>query len=95
MYMKRWDVFREKREKFIEYFIFKKTERNRVNSLITSIILQRMLKYLADRFNDAKEQVFIEAQRSFKAFRIQFRVKRLFLKRGAQKGDRQIKTIRK
>jgi hypothetical protein len=59
--MKRWDVFRDKREKFIEYFIIKKTERNRVNSLITCIILQRMLRYLADRYNDEKEQVFIEA----------------------------------
>jgi hypothetical protein len=68
--MKRWDVFRDKREKFIEYFIFKKTERNRANSLITCIILQRMLRYLADRYNDEKEQVFIDAQRSFKAFRI-------------------------
>lgn len=95
MYMKRWDIFREKRDKFIEYFMFKKTERNRVNSLITSILLQRMLRYLANRYNDEKEQVFIEAQRSFKAFRIQFRVKRLFLKRGPLKPDRQIKTIRK
>ena len=71
-------MFRDKRDKFFEYFIFKKTERNRANSLITCILLQRMLRYLADRFNDEKERVFIEAQRSFKAFRIQFRVKRLF-----------------
>lgn len=54
-------MFRDKREKFIEYFIFKKTERNRANSLITCILLQRMLRYLADRYNDEKEQVFIEA----------------------------------
>lgn len=54
-------MFRDKREKFIEYFIFKKTERNRANSLITCIVLQRMLRYLGNRFNDEKEQVFIEA----------------------------------
>ena len=68
--MKRWDVFREKRERFIEYFVFKKTEKNRARSLITCIILQRMLTYLGIRYNDEKEQVFIDAQRSFKAFRI-------------------------
>jgi hypothetical protein len=59
--MKRWDVFREKREKFIEYFVYRKNIRNRVNQLITCIILQRMLRYLANRFNDEKELVFIEA----------------------------------
>jgi hypothetical protein len=53
-----------------------------------------MLTYLGIRFNDEKESVFIEAQRSFKAFRIQFRIKRLFLKRGDNKPTRQIKTIR-
>ena len=54
-------MFRDKRDKFFEYFIFKKTERNRANSLITCILLQRMLRYLANRFNDEKERVFIEA----------------------------------
>lgn len=49
--MVRWEIFREKKERFIEYFIEVKNRKVRSQQLITFIVLQKMLRYLADYFN--------------------------------------------
>lgn len=41
---KRWEVFKKKRENFIEYYISVKNRKNRSHFLITLIVLQRMLR---------------------------------------------------
>ncbi len=42
--MKRWDIFRERRDKFIEYFIEVKNRRNRSRFIVTLLVLDKMIK---------------------------------------------------
>jgi hypothetical protein len=56
--MKRWVVFKEKRDKFIEYFIEVKNRQVRNRRFVTFIVLQRMLRYLGDHFNSVVYEEF-------------------------------------
>jgi HD superfamily phosphohydrolase YqeK len=80
--MKRWDIFKQKREKFIEYYVGLKNRKNRSKFLITAIILQRMLRYLADFYNNIRNEAVMKAVRNFTTFKIQFRLKRLIKLKG-------------
>ena len=92
--MKRWVVFKEKRDKFIEYFVEVKNKQVRNKRFITFIILQRMLRYLSNQFNSVVYEEFQLLQCSFRAFRMQFRLKRLILKRGPTRDIRSIRAVR-
>ena len=92
--MKRWVVFKEKKNKFIEYFIEVKNKQIRNKRFLTFIVLHRMLKYLADHFNSVVFEEFQMLQRSFRAFRMQFRLKRLLLKRGPTRAVRSIRYVK-
>jgi hypothetical protein len=83
-------VFKEKRDKFVEFFIEVKNKQMRNKRFITMIVLQRMLKYLSAHFNSVVYEEFQLLYRSFRAFRLQFRLKRLILKRGPTREARSI-----
>lgn len=92
--MKRWVVFKEKRDKFIEYFIEIKNRQVRNKRFVTFIILHRMLKYLADHYKSVVFEEFQTLQRSFRAFRMQFRLKRLIAKKGPTREVRSVRSVR-
>jgi hypothetical protein len=92
--MKRWVVFKEKRDKFVEYFIEFKNKQVRNRRFVTLILLQRMLRYLSTQFNSVVYEEFQNLQRSFRAFRMQFRLKRLILKKGPSREIRNVRSIR-
>ena len=60
--MKRWVVFKEKRDKFIEYFVEVKNKQVRNKRFVTFIILQRMLRYLSNQFNAVVYEEFQHLQ---------------------------------
>jgi hypothetical protein len=51
-------VFKEKRDKFVEFFIEVKNKQMRNRRFITMIVLQRMLKYLSAHFNSVVYEEF-------------------------------------
>jgi|LauGreDrversion4_2_1035121.scaffolds.fasta_scaffold488847_2 hypothetical protein len=59
--MKRWDIFREKREKFIEYFVGVKNRKNRSKFIVTALVLHKMLKYLANYYNTNRNEALRKA----------------------------------
>ena len=92
--MKRWDAFRDKREKFIDYFVGLKNKKNRSKFLVTVTILQKILRYFSKEYNELRNVAVIKAVRNYKMFKIQFRLKRLLKKRGETFEARQLKKVK-
>lgn len=91
--MKRWDIFKAKREHFIEYFIAFKNKKNRSRFLITAIILQKMLRYMSDFYNIMRNQETMKWVRKLKVAKIKFRIKLHLHNKGATLYDRNTKII--
>lgn len=93
--MKRWDIFRGKRDQFIDYYVGLKNRKNRSKFLVTALVLDRMLRYLAGYYNDMRNEALLIAVQNYKCFQMQFRTKRLLLKRGPTIKHRTTKTLQK
>lgn len=86
--MKRWDVFRDKREKFFEYYVGVKNRKNRGKLIVTALVLHKMLKYLSTYYNVNRNEALRKAVQNFKAFQIQHRIKKALSRKGPSVKDR-------
>eukprot|EP00347_Sterkiella_histriomuscorum_P002453 403368090 len=88
-YMKRWELFKQRRDDFYKRFVDLKIRKNRVKTLVTHLMLQKMLRYLAQYYNEYKLEAVMKAVRHFRCFKIQFHMKRFFKKKGTLEGRQQ------
>jgi len=93
--MKRWDVFRDKREKFIEYYVGVKNRKNRAKFIVTALVLHKMLKYLSTYYNASRNEALRKAVQNFKAFQIQYRIKKALSRKGPSVKDRVKQRLRR
>jgi hypothetical protein len=77
----------------VEYYIGLKNRKNRTKFMITAIVMQRMLRYLADLYNNVRNEAVMKAVRNFTTIKIQFRLKRLMKLKGQSMKERHLKQI--